>query len=68
MACNSDVSMNPMPSTHGSTMSSSVSPGPVYSRLAADPVLGELVELFVQEMPGRIHAFEALARRRDWSE
>lgn len=49
-------------------MSSSVSPGPVYSHLAADPVLSELVELFVQEMPGRIDTFEALARRRDWSE
>jgi HPt (histidine-containing phosphotransfer) domain-containing protein len=40
----------------------------VYSRLAADPDLGELVEMFVQEMPDRIGALEAPARSRDWEQ
>jgi signal transduction histidine kinase/DNA-binding response OmpR family regulator len=40
----------------------------VYSQLAADPDLGELVDLFVREMPARISTLEAQARSRDWNE
>jgi CheY-like chemotaxis protein/HPt (histidine-containing phosphotransfer) domain-containing protein len=39
----------------------------VYSRLAADPNLAELVDLFVLEMPSRIHALETQAKVRDWN-
>jgi HPt (histidine-containing phosphotransfer) domain-containing protein len=39
---------------------------PVYSHLAADPDLGELVEIFVEEMPERINALETQARGCDW--
>jgi HPt (histidine-containing phosphotransfer) domain-containing protein len=44
------------------------SPYPVYSTLAADPMLGELVDLFMQEMPERINALETLAEARDWNQ
>ena len=37
----------------------------VYSHLAADPNLGELVDLFVQEMPARINALDAQAKSRN---
>jgi PAS domain S-box-containing protein len=40
----------------------------VYSHLAADPDLGELVDLFVQEMPERIDALDAQAKSRDWNQ
>jgi CheY-like chemotaxis protein len=40
----------------------------VYSLLATDPDLGELVDLFVQEMPDRIDALEAHAHSRDWNQ
>jgi len=33
-----------------------------------DPMLGELVDLFVQEMPDRINTLEAQATNRDWSQ
>jgi len=39
---------------------------PIYSSLAADPDLGELVDLFVEEMPDRINALEVQARSHDW--
>ncbi len=45
-----------------------VSTSPVYSFLAEDPMLGELVNWFVQEMPERVNALEVLARNRDWSQ
>jgi HPt (histidine-containing phosphotransfer) domain-containing protein len=32
--------------------------GPIYSVLASDPVLSELVEMYVAEMPDRIAAIE----------
>jgi histidine phosphotransfer protein HptB len=38
----------------------------VYSSLAADPDLGELVEMFVDEMPSRISALETQAQSGDW--
>jgi histidine phosphotransfer protein HptB len=37
----------------------------VYSSLA-DTDLGELIEMFVQEMPDRINALATQARDRDW--
>ena len=40
----------------------------VYSSLAADPDLGELVEMFVQEMPDRINALETQMRSRNWDQ
>ena len=40
----------------------------VYSSLGTDPDLGELIEMFVQEMPERINALETQARSRDWQE
>jgi CheY-like chemotaxis protein/HPt (histidine-containing phosphotransfer) domain-containing protein len=40
----------------------------LYSHLAADPDLVELVELFVQEMPDRINALETQARSRNWQQ
>ena len=40
----------------------------VYSHLAADPNLGELVEMFVQEMPDRINALETEARSHNWQQ
>jgi HPt (histidine-containing phosphotransfer) domain-containing protein len=38
---------------------STASRGAIYSTFAADPDFGELVELYVQEMPGRIAVLEA---------
>lgn len=43
-------------------------PGPIYSRFAADPMLGELVDLFVMEMPDRIRALDAHFKNREWKE
>ena len=40
----------------------------VYSHLAADLGLGELVDLFVQEMPDRINALDAQAKNRNWNQ
>ncbi len=40
----------------------------VYSRLAADPYLGEIVELYAREMPDRISALQALAGARNWEQ
>jgi len=40
----------------------------IYSALATDPRLGDLVDLFVQEMPDRINALETHARSRDWQQ
>ena len=42
-------------------------PAAVYSDLAADPELRELVDRFVQEMPDRISALDAQAKSRDWN-
>lgn len=41
---------------------------PLYSTLGADAELGELVELFVAEMPDRIAALERALADRDWGE
>ena len=38
-----------------------------YSSLAQDPDLGELVELFVAEMPAKMTAFQAAAACQNWA-
>ncbi len=40
----------------------------VYSTLAADPDLADLVEMFVEEMPGRIQSLETQASGRNWEQ
>ena len=60
--------MIPDSSTTAIMASNSISSSPVYSRLAEDPVLGELVDLFAQEMPNRINTLEVQAKSRDWSQ
>ena len=39
---------------------------PLYSALGADPDFGDLVAMFVDEMPGRIATITAQARAGDW--
>lgn len=41
---------------------------PVYSSFGADPELGELVELFVSEMPERIAAVLDRHEQHDWEQ
>lgn len=41
---------------------------PIYSTLANDPDLGELVEMFVDEMPGRIEKIIDLLNNSQWEE
>jgi signal transduction histidine kinase/DNA-binding response OmpR family regulator len=43
-------------------------PTGVYSKLAADPDLGTLVEAFVRAMPERIRTLETYASNRDWEQ
>jgi HPt (histidine-containing phosphotransfer) domain-containing protein len=38
----------------------------IYSRLASDPTLGELVAMFVEEMPGRTALLLEKLAARDW--
>lgn len=38
----------------------------LHSSLADDPVLSEIIEAFVHEMPTRIHALETLAHHAEW--
>jgi len=54
--------------TSASQASTTMLPTFVYSHLASDPDLGELVDLFVQEMPDRINALDAQAKSRNWSQ
>ena len=65
----SDRTHNDLPdsSTSKNQASATLLPTFVYSPLAADPDLGELVDLFVREMPDRINALDAQAKSRDWS-
>ncbi len=39
---------------------------PFYSSLAADPILGEMVALFVDEMPARTACLKARFDAQDW--
>src|SRR5438477_9328627 len=39
---------------------------PMYSSLATDPMFREMVELFVEEMPGRMARFRECFNARDW--
>ena len=38
----------------------------VYSRLASDPDLGEIVDMFVEEMPGRVSALLEQLHTANW--
>ncbi len=40
----------------------------IYSTLGSDPDLGELVELFVDEMPDRVKNLTTLLEQADWEE
>ena len=44
----------------------SLSSEPIYSTLAGDPDLDELVGMFVSEMPERVAALESLVAAGDW--
>ena len=46
--------------------SSEVTDAPIYSTFGDDPDLGELVELFVSEMPERIEALSQFYQQTDW--
>ena len=59
---------SPDSSTGESQASATMLPTFVYSHLAADPDLGAIVDLFVQEMPDRINALDAQAKSRDWNQ
>jgi PAS domain S-box-containing protein len=59
---------SPKPTTTESNASTPMPTAFVYSHLAADPNLGELVEMFVQEMPDRINALETEARSHNWQQ
>jgi HPt (histidine-containing phosphotransfer) domain-containing protein len=41
---------------------------PVYSALGADPDLGDLVDLFVEELPTRMQTALQIAEQSNWSE
>jgi PAS domain S-box-containing protein len=57
---------SPKPTTTNSKASTPIPTAFVYSHLATDPHLGELVDMFVQEMPGRISTLQAQANTRNW--
>ena len=40
----------------------------LYSSLADDPDLGELVEMYVDEMPERIQSLQSVLAAEDWNE
>ena len=40
----------------------------IYSSLGADPDLGDLVEMFVNEMPDKIQVLQDQANRHDWNQ
>lgn len=43
-----------------------ISQGYIYSRLASDPDLREIVDMFVEEMPGRVAVLTNQVRAADW--
>ena len=43
-----------------------IDPGPMYSTLATDPILSEVVQLFVDEMPARTACLRAHFDVQDW--
>lgn len=40
----------------------------LYSTLGDDPDLGEIVEMFVEEMPARLSTLASCAERQEWQE
>ncbi len=47
-------------------MSPSTTVQPVYSDFGDDPDLGDLVEMFVDELPSRVDALKEQANQQDW--
>ena len=41
---------------------------PIYSTLGNDPDLGELVDMFVEEMPGRVEKIQNLLQNSQWED
>ena len=39
---------------------------PLYSSLASDPLLGEIVDMFVDEMPDRVESLQQYHQQGDW--
>jgi len=39
---------------------------PIYSSLGGDPDLGEIVDMFVEEMPDRVGAIQTQLEEADW--
>ena len=39
---------------------------PIYSSLGADPLLGEIVKIFVEEIPSRVETLVSQAAADDW--
>ena len=56
------------PSITQSNASEAMPPTFLYSNLATDPDVGELVDVYVQEMPDRINALDTHAKSRDWNQ
>ncbi|MEI8374063.1 MAG: response regulator [Planctomycetota bacterium] len=56
------------PTTSESNVSRAKPTAFIYSQLASDPNMVELVDLFVQEIPNRINALETQAQSRDWQQ
>ena len=46
----------------------STKPAPVYSTLGSDPDLGELVDMFVEEMPQRVQKLVDLCEDANWDD
>ena len=59
---------SPDSSTSESNASTTIPAAFVYSHLAADLDLDELVDLFVQNMPDRINVLDTQAKSRDWNQ
>jgi PAS domain S-box-containing protein len=66
--CGQTHNNSPDSSTSKSNASTTIPDAFVYSHLAADPDLGELVGTFVQEMPDRINVLETQAKSRNWKQ
>ena len=59
---------SPDSSTSESNANTTIPAAFVYSHLAADLDLDELVDLFVQNMPDRINVLDTQAKSRDWNQ
>jgi HPt (histidine-containing phosphotransfer) domain-containing protein len=41
---------------------------PLYSSLASDPLLGEIVDMFIDEMPDRVESLQQYHEAGDWED